>query len=131
MFLFPLNAGRNVSARFNVSTVPDADTLDPLPFRTHWLFCWLPLPGVMVPTGAVPASVNNESASCARLYVTEHPSANFSDALNKAETLVRSDAPLASANWKLNVCEAPLPEFGATPTTVSDWLKIIFVTNAP
>ena len=98
MFLFPLNAGKNVSARFTVSTVPVVETLDPLPFRTHWLFCWVPLPGVMVPAGAVPASVNNESVFCARLYVTEHPSATFSDALNKAETLVRSDAPLASAN---------------------------------
>src|ERR1035441_4059094 len=96
MFLFPLNAGRNVSARFNVSIVPAVETLDPLPFRTHWLFCWLPLPGVMVPVGAAPASVNNASAFCARVYVTEHPFATVGDALNKTETLVRSAAPLAS-----------------------------------
>ena len=30
--MFPLNAGRNVSARFNVSAVPAVETLDPLPF---------------------------------------------------------------------------------------------------
>jgi hypothetical protein len=84
MFLFPSNAGRKVSARFNVSTVPAVETLDPLP-------------GVIVPTAA-PASVSRASAFCARLYVTEHPFATVSDALNKAETLVRSDAPLGSAN---------------------------------
>src|SRR5882724_2596548 len=38
-FLAPLKAGRKLMARVSVSTVPDIDTLDPAPFRMHWLFC--------------------------------------------------------------------------------------------
>src|ERR1035441_2115543 len=96
--LVPENTDWNVTMRFNVNTVPAVLTVEPLPFRTHWLFCWLPLPGVIVPAGAAPASVNNQSAFCARLYVTEHPLATVGVELNKVETFVRSTAPLVSAN---------------------------------
>src|ERR1017187_2744088 len=65
--LLPPNAGWNVRARFSVRTVPVLDTLDPLPLRVHWLFSWLPLPGVMVEEGCPPESVNSARLFCARL----------------------------------------------------------------
>ena len=56
-----------MSVRFNVSVLPDNVTLDPLPVNTHWLFCAVPLPGVIVLAGCAPASVNNANVFSARL----------------------------------------------------------------
>src|SRR4051812_5770805 len=42
----PVNAGLKVSAEFTVRTLPTLVTLEPEPFRVHWLFCNVaPLPG--------------------------------------------------------------------------------------
>jgi hypothetical protein len=65
--LVPANAGRKVSATLIVSVMPLAETLDPAPFKMHWLFCWVPLPGVMPLAGDVPASVSSISLFCAQL----------------------------------------------------------------
>src|ERR1022692_3315267 len=99
MFLFPLNGPCwKVTAKFNVRTFPASDTLDPEPFRTHWVFCWLPLPGVIELTGAAPASVNNVKAFAALVYVIEQAFDVVRLALNSTETVVRSDAPAESEN---------------------------------
>src|ERR1039457_3180981 len=99
MFLFPLNGPCwKVTAKFNVRTAPASDTLDPEPFRTHWVFIWLPLPGVIEPTGAAPVSVNNARAFVALVYVTEQAFDVATLELNSTETVVRSDAPAGSEN---------------------------------
>src|ERR1035437_7090908 len=51
MLVAPAMGGRNEIARFKVKMVPAAETLDPAPFRTHWLFSCVPLPGVIDPAG--------------------------------------------------------------------------------
>ena len=67
MFFVPVNAGRNEICRFSVSVLPAADTLDPLPLNTHWLFCCVPLPGAMELAGCAPPSVSSASVFSARL----------------------------------------------------------------
>ncbi len=90
-FFAPANAGRNVSIRFTVSVLPAADTLDPLPLNTHWLFCCVPLPGVIELAGAAPASVKSVSVFCARLYITAQALAvALTVELNKTPTVLRS-----------------------------------------
>src|ERR1035437_3270250 len=98
MFLVPENNGRKVNARFMVSEVPATETLDPLPFTMHWLFCWLPLPGAMVPTGNAPVSVSSASVFRVRSYTTWQPETADEDALNNAETVLKSVAPAPSEN---------------------------------
>jgi hypothetical protein len=41
--------------------------LEALPVSVHWLFCWLLLPGAIVPEGGAPASVGSASVLPARL----------------------------------------------------------------
>jgi len=60
MLVAPAIGGRNEIARFKVKTVAAAETLDPAPFRTHWLFSCVPLPGVIDPADGPPASVKRD-----------------------------------------------------------------------
>ena len=66
-FFAPANDGWKANERFRVRTVPEEVTPEPAPFNVHWLFCWLPLPGVMAPEGAAPASVASARVLAARL----------------------------------------------------------------
>src|ERR1035441_5172053 len=96
MFFAPAKAVRKVSARFKVRVLPEAETLDPAPLRVHWLFCWLPLPGVRPDAGWTPASVNSHKVFSARLKLTTQPFTVETAVLKLADTLVRSAAPAAS-----------------------------------
>src|ERR1017187_450124 len=96
MFFAPAKAGRKMSARFKVRVLPAIDTLDPLPLRVHWPFCWLPLPGAMPEAGRTPASVSSHKLFSARLKLTTQPFTVEAAVLKLAETLVRSAAPALS-----------------------------------
>src|ERR1017187_10551429 len=97
MFFAPAKAVRKVSARFKVRVLPEAETLDPAPFSVHWLFCWLPLPGVRPDKGWTPASVSSPKVLSARLKLTTEAFTGETAVLKFADTLVRSAAPAASA----------------------------------
>src|ERR1039457_1262211 len=96
MFFAPAKAGRKVSARFNVRLLPEIETLDPPPLSVHWLFCWLPLPGVMPEPGWTPASVSSHKVFSARLKLTTQPFTVETAVLKLADTLVRSVEPALS-----------------------------------
>src|ERR1017187_2146628 len=131
MFFAPAKAGRKVSARFNVSVLPEVDTLDPAPLSVHWPFCWLPLPGVMPEAGWTPASVSSHKVLSARLKLTTQPFTVETAVLKFADTLVRSAAPALSVYCRVNVCDVPLPELGDTPPNPGNWAKVSLVTKAP
>src|ERR1022692_1435903 len=131
MSFAPAKAGWKVSARFKVRVLPEAETLDPAPFSVHWLFCWLPLPGVMPEPGWTPASVSSHKVFRARLKLTTQPFTVETAVLKLADTLVRSAAPAASVYRKVNVCDVPLPELGDTPPIPGNWAKVSLVTKAP
>src|SRR5580693_2617686 len=114
MFLAPANAPWNVIARFSVSRLPESDTLDPLPLNTHWLFCCVPLPGVIELAGAAPASVNSVSVFCARLYITAQALAVLAGELNNTPMVVRSASASESVTCRVNFCCVPPPEEGDT-----------------
>src|SRR5580658_8561967 len=114
VFLVPVNAGRNAICRVSVSVLPAADTLDPLPLNTHWLFCSVPLPGAIELAGCAPASVNNASVFSARLYSTAQALVALAVELKSTPTVVRSVAASESVAWKMNVCCVPTPEAGVT-----------------
>src|ERR1700722_1949066 len=90
--LVPTHVTGKLIARFSVRELPDAEMLDPLPLSRHWLFCCVPLPGVMELDGGAPASVNSVRAFCARLYITAQALAVLVDVLNRIPTVVKSVA---------------------------------------
>src|SRR5271169_1746642 len=96
MFFAPAKAAWKVSARFKVRVLPEIDTLDPPPLSVHWLFCWLPLPGVMPEAGWTPASVSSHNVFSARLKLTGQPFTVETAVLKLADTLVKSVAPALS-----------------------------------
>ena len=77
---------------------PASVTLDPEPFRTHWVFCWVPEPGAMEPAGAAPASVSKMRELAAGIYVIEQAFVVLEVELNSTETAVKSVAPATSEN---------------------------------
>src|ERR1019366_4026784 len=115
MSFAPAKAGWKVSARFKVRVLPEVETPDPAPLSVHWLFCWLPLPGVMPEAGWTPASVTSHKVFSARLKLTTQPFTVDGAVLKFTDTLVRSAGPALSVYCKVNVCDVPLPELGDTP----------------
>src|ERR1035437_1502975 len=95
-FFTPAKPALKLSDKFNVSTVPAIETLDPAPFSVHWLFCWLPLPGAIVPVGAVAASVNSTSVFAARPYDTQQALPPARAELINTVAVFKSAAPALS-----------------------------------
>src|SRR5580704_5593275 len=101
---------------FSETRFPLTVALEPAPLSAHWLFCCVPLPGVMDPVGCAPVSVSRTNVFCARLYRTAHPAVREAVELTSSPTVVKSAADRGSETCRLNICWLALPAEGLNET---------------